>query len=250
VINPAVVEGQISGGLAQAIGMVLLEEVHIDAQGNPTTVTYKDYLLPAITDVPVFEFVHANTPSKTIGGMRGVGEGGAIIGPPTLVNAIADALSPFGEIEELILPLTPPRILDVIEQRDISGTAAHHAPAAPVAAEPAPAAAPASAVPAGPAQSVDGAWNMALKTPMGLQEMVVTFVTDGAGGVSGRFDSAEGSQEFTGGTVENGRVRFNLDVEKPMKITLKYDLQADGGAITGKCKMGMFGSAKVTGTRA
>jgi carbon-monoxide dehydrogenase large subunit len=93
VINPAVVEGQVSGGLAQAIGMVLLEELPIDARGNVTAATYKDYLLPAITDVPVFEFVHANTPSQTIGGMRGVGEGGAIIGPPTLVNAIADALS-------------------------------------------------------------------------------------------------------------------------------------------------------------
>lgn len=121
VINPAVVEGQVSGGLAQAIGMVLLEELPIDSRGNVTAATYKDYLLPAITDVPVFEFVHANTPSKSVGGMRGVGEGGAIIGPPTLVNAIADALSPFGEIETLRLPLTPARILDVIEGRDVSG---------------------------------------------------------------------------------------------------------------------------------
>ncbi len=94
-INPAVVEGQIAGGLAQAIGMVLLEEMAFDARGNPTAATYKDYLLPAISDIPVFEFVHANTPSKSVGGMRGVGEGGAIIGPPTLVNAIADALAPF-----------------------------------------------------------------------------------------------------------------------------------------------------------
>ena len=88
IINPAVVEGQIAGGLAQAIGTVLLEEMSFDARGNPTAATYKDYLLPAVSDVPVFEFVHADTPSQTIGGMRGVGEGGAIIGPPTLVNAI------------------------------------------------------------------------------------------------------------------------------------------------------------------
>ncbi|MDE2302761.1 MAG: xanthine dehydrogenase family protein molybdopterin-binding subunit, partial [Sphingomonadales bacterium] len=132
VINPAVVEGQIAGGLAQAIGTVLLEDFHYDAAGNPTSVTYKDYLLPAISDVPVFEYVHANTPSRSVGGMRGVGEGGAIIGPPTLVNAIADALAPFGEVP-VDLPLTPAKLLGIIERRDIAGTS----PAPPpVAAQP------------------------------------------------------------------------------------------------------------------
>ena len=92
MINPAVVEGQIAGGLAQAIGMVLLEEVRFDDRGNPLAATYKDYRLPAIADIPDFEFVHAGTPSQSVGGMRGCGEGGAIIGAPALVNAIADAL--------------------------------------------------------------------------------------------------------------------------------------------------------------
>jgi len=118
VINPAIVEGQISGGLAQAIGMVLLEEMSFDKRGNPNAATLKDYLLPAISDVPNFEFVHASTPSKTVGGFRGVGEGGAIIGPPTLINAIGDALAPFGELT-FDLPLTPSKILSVIEQRNI-----------------------------------------------------------------------------------------------------------------------------------
>ncbi|MEJ6011546.1 xanthine dehydrogenase family protein molybdopterin-binding subunit [Novosphingobium aquae] len=250
VINPGVVEGQISGGLAQAIGMVLLEDMPYDARGNPQAATFKDYLLPAISDVPMIEFVHANTPSKTIGGMRGVGEGGAIIGPPTLVNAIADALSPFGEIEDLRLPLTPARVLDVIEQRNVSGPSQ-----APAGAPPPPAAAPAVAAapepvaaPCGPV-SIDGDWNMVLKTPMGPQAMVVTFRTSGSA-VEGTFNSPEGSQEFAGGVLEDGRLRFDLKVEKPMKITLKYDLQFDGDAVAGKCKMGMFGSAKVSGTRA
>lgn len=119
IINPGIVEGQIAGGLAQAIGQVLLEEMPYDARGNPLAATFKDYLLPAYSDVPDFEYLHANTPSQTIGGMRGVGEGGAIIGPPTLVNAIADALAPFGEIE-LRMPLTPTRLLGVIEGRDLS----------------------------------------------------------------------------------------------------------------------------------
>ncbi|MGA8756272.1 MAG: xanthine dehydrogenase family protein molybdopterin-binding subunit, partial [Stellaceae bacterium] len=123
-INPSVVEGQIAGGLAQAIGMVLLEEMAFDARGNPMAATYKDYLLPSISDVPDFEFLHSNTPSKSVGGMRGVGEGGAIIGPPTLVNAIADALAPFGEVP-VELPLTPTKLLSVIEGRNLA-TAVDH----------------------------------------------------------------------------------------------------------------------------
>jgi carbon-monoxide dehydrogenase large subunit len=118
VINPAIVEGQISGGLAQAIGMVLLEEMSFDARGNPTAATFKDYLLPAISNVPDFEFVSATTPSHSLGGFRGAGEGGAIIGPPTLINAIADALAPFGDMT-FDLPLTPPKILSIIEGREL-----------------------------------------------------------------------------------------------------------------------------------
>ena len=114
VINPAIVEGQIAGGLAQGIGEVLLEEMHFDDQGNPTAATFKDYLMPAAVDVPEFEFTHIVTPSAAEGGFRGVGEGGAIIGPPTLVNAIADALAPFGA-RCLELPLTPSRILKLME---------------------------------------------------------------------------------------------------------------------------------------
>jgi len=114
-INPAVVEGQIAGGVAQAIGSVLLEQALFDADGNPTTTTFKDYLLPTVSDVPLIEFVHLVTPSTSEGGFKGVGEGGMIIGPPTLVNAVADALSPFG-ITPIDLPLTPDRILEIIDR--------------------------------------------------------------------------------------------------------------------------------------
>lgn len=252
VINPGVVEGQIAGGLAQAIGQVLLEDMPYDARGNPLAATFKDYLMPTIFDVPDFEYIHANTPSQTIGGMRGVGEGGCIIGPPTLVNAIADALSSFGEIGELTLPLTPARILDVIEQRDVSGHTAHatapvNTPAAAPAAqagEPAPIAAPAPSA----AGSVDGDWTMTLKAPMGGQSFHAHFETDGTA-LSGYFSSPEGQQDFSGGTIEDGRMKFEVKVEKPMKLTLKYDLQAGGDVLTGKCKMGMFGTAKVTAER-
>ena len=116
MINPAIVEGQIAGGLAQGIGSVLLEEMTYDGRGNPTAVTFKDYMLPTLADVPDFEYTHICTPSKTEGGFRGVGEGGAIIGPPTLVNAIADALGHFGA-RCIELPLTPSKILDLMERK-------------------------------------------------------------------------------------------------------------------------------------
>jgi len=248
-INPAVVEGQIAGGLAQAIGIVLLEEMAFDARGNPTAATYKDYLLPAISDIPDFEFVHANTPSKSVGGMRGVGEGGAIIGAPTLVNAIADALAPFGEVP-LELPLTPTRLLRVIEGRNMAGAADHarQEPTSEVAVK-SPGIEDSSPQAAAPARAlIDGDWKMVLATPLGPQEMTGHFETDGLS-LSGYLSSKEGQQSFTG-TVEGNRLKFDLKVEKPMKITLKYDIAVEGDRLAGKVKMGIFGSAKLTGERA
>lgn len=110
MINPAIVEGQIAGGVVQGIGGVLYEKASYDAQGNPTAVTFKDYLIPTAHDVPEIEFLHIVTNSASEGGFKGVGEGGAIVGPPTLVNAIADALAPFGA-DCLTLPLSPPQVL-------------------------------------------------------------------------------------------------------------------------------------------
>jgi aerobic carbon-monoxide dehydrogenase large subunit len=244
IINPAVVEGQIAGGLAQAIGMVLLEEVSFDERGNPTATTFKDYMLPQITDIPDFEYLHANTPSQSVGGIRGVGEGGAIIGPPTLVNAIADALAPFGEIP-FDLPLTPVKLLEVIEGRSLAPRKAEETVAAPVVAAPVVAAA-APAAPAAPV-SADGLWKMVLSTPMGPQEMKGRFETNGSV-LSGELMSPEGAQAFSG-TIEGNRILFDLKVEKPMKITLKYDIIVEGDKLTGKVKMGFFGNAKLTGER-
>lgn len=110
MINPAIVEGQIAGGLAQAIGGILFEHIHYDEMGNPTSATFKDYLVPSCADVPRFEYCHLVTPSDTPGGFKGVGEGGAIIGPPALANAVADALAPFGDLP-LALPLSPDKLV-------------------------------------------------------------------------------------------------------------------------------------------
>jgi carbon-monoxide dehydrogenase large subunit len=77
--------------------------------------------------------------------------------------------------------------------------------------------------------------------------MTGIFHTDGAS-LTGELRSPEGTQGFSG-TVEGNRVKFDLKVEKPMKITLKYDLAIEGDRIAGKVKMGMFGSAKLVGSR-
>lgn len=251
MINPAVVEGQIAGGLAQAIGSVLLEEIRYDAQGNPTAATFKDYLLPTISDVPDFEYIHVCTPSKAEGGFRGVGEGGAIIGPPALVNAIADALSPFNA-RCLDLPLTPSRILALIEGR----SAPKNVPARAAEAAPAPVIPQSSTASertetlAGTTpvtESVDGAWKITLSTPMGPQHFTAHFTTQGDT-LSGRLDSDMGSQDFTG-KIEGSKLSWTMKVTKPMPLTLKYDIRAEGSRLAGKVKMGMFGTAKLTGER-
>jgi len=118
LINPAVVEGQIRGGIAQGIGAVLLERSAYDQDGNCQSATFMDYLVPTACDVPRIEIEHLETvPTDADVNFRGVGEGGMIVAPPTLVNAIEDALSPFGvRIHEQHLP--PSRILELIEAAD------------------------------------------------------------------------------------------------------------------------------------
>jgi carbon-monoxide dehydrogenase large subunit len=118
LINPAVVEGQIRGGIAQGIGAVLLERSAYDEDGNFQSATFMDYLVPTACDVPRIEIEHLQTvPLDADVNFRGVGEGGMIVAPPTIVNAIEDALSPFGvRIYEQHLP--PARILELIAAAD------------------------------------------------------------------------------------------------------------------------------------
>jgi carbon-monoxide dehydrogenase large subunit len=113
MINPSVVEGQIAGGTVQGIGGALLEHLVYDEVGNPLATTFMDYLLPTAADVPDIEYGHIETPSAGPGGYKGVGEGGAIGAPPAVVNAVADAISPFG-VTPVRLPLTPSYLLSLI----------------------------------------------------------------------------------------------------------------------------------------
>jgi carbon-monoxide dehydrogenase large subunit len=110
MINPAVVEGQVQGGTAQGIGGAILEELVYDADGQLLTTSFMDYLLPLATDIPDIEVYHTETPSPyNPGGMKGMGEGGAIAPPAAIANAVEDALRPFG-VTVLQTPLTPDRV--------------------------------------------------------------------------------------------------------------------------------------------
>jgi carbon-monoxide dehydrogenase large subunit len=114
MINPDVVEGQIAGGVVQGIGGALFEHLAYDGDGNPLATTFLDYLVPSAAEVCAIEYGHIETPSPGPGGFKGVGEGGAIGAPPAVVNAVADALSPFG-VTVTRLPLAPARIVALLE---------------------------------------------------------------------------------------------------------------------------------------
>jgi carbon-monoxide dehydrogenase large subunit len=110
IINPFIADGQVHGGIAQGIGNALLEEVIYDQLGNIQTATLADYLLPTAREIPPIELHHIETPAaSSLTGAKGLGEGGAIGAPAAILNAINDALSPFGvSINEM--PATPQRI--------------------------------------------------------------------------------------------------------------------------------------------
>ena len=119
LINPAIVEGQIRGGVAQGIGAVLLERSAYGEDGAFQSATFMDYLMPTACDVPRIEIEHLQTiPLDADVNFRGVGEGGMIVAPPTIVSAIEDALSPFG-VRVTQTPLPPQKILELIKK---SGT--------------------------------------------------------------------------------------------------------------------------------
>lgn len=114
IINPAIVDGQVTGGVAQAAGAALLEEVAYGEDGQLLTSTFADYLVPSIGEAPAVEISHTETPSTVHElGTKGVGEGGTIGGTAAIANAVADALG----LTDLRLPLTPDRIVALLHDR-------------------------------------------------------------------------------------------------------------------------------------
>jgi aerobic carbon-monoxide dehydrogenase large subunit len=116
-VNPTIVEGQVHGGIAQALGAGLFEELLYDPEsGQLLNGTMVDYFMPTAADLPAFELDHTETPSPvTPFGIRGIGESGTIPPAAAVANAICDALGPF-RVEISRLPITPEAVWRALER--------------------------------------------------------------------------------------------------------------------------------------
>ena len=136
IINPMIADGQVHGGIAQGIGNALLEEIVYDETGGILTATLADYLPPTAHEIPPIELHHMETPSTTsITKAKGIGEGGCIGAPAAIINAINDALAPYGvQIDEI--PATPQKSAPRCEARERSHDVAPNSIVVPAKAEP------------------------------------------------------------------------------------------------------------------
>jgi carbon-monoxide dehydrogenase large subunit len=136
VVNPLIVEGQVHGGIAQGVAQALYEEAAYDSSGNLITASLADYLIPSAADLPTFTTARTTTPSTLNPlGVKGVGEAGTIASTPAVVNAIIDALRPFG-VSDVPMPCTPERVWRAIQE------AQGASPTTPAASTPASASGP------------------------------------------------------------------------------------------------------------
>jgi len=117
MINPLLVHGQIHGGIAQGTGQALEEEMLYGEGGQPLNASFMHYALPKANRLPRFELLHTTTPTDVNPlGAKGVGEAGTIGSTPAVVNAVIDALSPFG-ITHIDMPLRPEKVWRAIAEK-------------------------------------------------------------------------------------------------------------------------------------
>ena len=113
-INPMIIEGQVHGGLADGVGMALMEMISFDEDGNCTGASLMDYLIPTSMECPDWETGSTVTPSPHHPiGAKGIGESATVGSPPAVVNAVVDALKPFG-VRHADMPLTPSRVWEAM----------------------------------------------------------------------------------------------------------------------------------------
>ena len=117
VINPLICEGQIQGGLAQGIGQALFEEVAYDrASGQLLSGNFTEYCMPRSADLPPFTLGFHDVPCTTNPiGIKGIGEAGSVGAPPTVINAILDALAPLG-VDHIDMPATPAWVWEAVRR--------------------------------------------------------------------------------------------------------------------------------------
>jgi aerobic carbon-monoxide dehydrogenase large subunit len=118
-INPMIVDGQVHGGLVDGIGMALMEVIAFDPQGNNLGASFMDYLLPTAVECPTFELGATYTPSPHHPlGMKGIGESATVGSPAAVVNAVIDALKPYG-IRHADMPFTPAQVWRTVQGRPL-----------------------------------------------------------------------------------------------------------------------------------
>jgi carbon-monoxide dehydrogenase large subunit len=116
VVNPMVVDGQVHGGVTQGIAQALWEEAIYDEEGNLTTGSMTSYLVPSAAETIDYELDRVNAPSPTNPlGVKGVGETGAIASTPAVINAIVDALAPYG-VTDVEMPAKPERVWRALQE--------------------------------------------------------------------------------------------------------------------------------------
>ncbi len=121
ILNRMVVDGQVHGGVAQGLGQALFEEFSYDEDANPVTGNLMSYLIPTAAGLPSMELGHTQTPTpENALGAKGIGEAGTIGSTPAVVNAVIDALAPYG-VAHLDTPLTPTRLWTAIREAQESG---------------------------------------------------------------------------------------------------------------------------------
>ena len=114
-VNPMIIDGQVHGGLAQGIAQALHEDARHDESGTLTTGTFVEYTLPSAADLPSFTTDRTVSPSTGNPlGVKGVGEAGTIASTPAVVNAVVDALQPWG-VDDVEMPCTPQRVWRAIQ---------------------------------------------------------------------------------------------------------------------------------------
>jgi len=123
VINPIIVDGQVHGGIAQGIAQALYEEAIYDEDGMLVTGSMVDYMIPGAPELPNYTLDRTVTPSPTNPmGVKGIGEAGTIGSPPAVINAVIDALEPFG-VTHIDMPASPMRVWETIQAAKNGGDA-------------------------------------------------------------------------------------------------------------------------------
>ena len=116
-INPMIVEGQVHGGLADGVGMALMQVIAFDEVGNCLGGSFMDYLLPTAMECPSWQLGETVTPSPHHPiGAKGVGESATVGSPAAVVNAVVDALRPYG-VRHADMPLTPANVWRTMQGR-------------------------------------------------------------------------------------------------------------------------------------